>query len=599
MRYLVSLPENSRDSFHKLSRKPEEQWYCTSDPAGKKVGSGGGTSWLLTEAWKKGKTDTNFPEWLSEEKRILIHGGGQSRRLPAYASMGKLLLPIPVFRWERGQRLNQNLLDLQLPLLEKLLDAAPPASHTLLASGDALILSEANFSRLPDSDIISFGLSVDPSLASRHGVFICPRNKPETLDYMLQKPSTATLRDLAVDHLFYIDLGIWILSDRAVQVLMKKCGWDDSRSDYQDGIPSSYDFYGAFGLALGEHPAEADPDIAALSTSIFNLPKGEFFHFGTSREIISSSLALQNKVSEQKAIWTRNVKPHPAMFVQNAQVDSPLSEGQANLWIENSHIASGWNFEGNQVFSGIPRNQWPLTIPEGICLDMAPVSSEEVVIRPYGMEDPFRGALGGDRTRWLNAPFTGWLDERNLTMEESSLSEEMDIQEAPLFPVVVLNEAAGALIQWMVTGEGEGRTLWLNSKRLSADQISERTDLEALERQRESFRGQNWIRLGENYQRSVFFQVDLDHAAREFASFDLSLPAPLGEGVDSLFRTHDRMFRSRVSRYRGEAANGNREEAFKILQRSILEPITRNKVLPQKKSTRTRSSGPGAPSGSI
>ena len=226
MRYLVSLPEKSIGSFHKLSGRSEEEWFCSSDPAGEKVGSGGGTAWLLTEAWESSNSGTDFSDWLSEEKRILIHGGGQSRRLPSYASMGKLLLPIPVYRWERGQRLNQTLLDLQLPLLEKLLDAAPTSSHTLLASGDALILSEEAFSYLPDSDIISFGLSVDPSLASRHGVFICPRENSETLEYMLQKPSTSTLRELAVDHLFYIDLGIWILSDRAVKVLMKKCGWE-------------------------------------------------------------------------------------------------------------------------------------------------------------------------------------------------------------------------------------------------------------------------------------------------------------------------------------------------------------------------------------
>lgn len=73
----------------------------------------------------------------------------------------------PVFRWERGQRLNQILLDLQRPLLEKLIAAAPESSHTLLVNGDALILSDAPFENLPDVNIISFGLCVDPSPAFR------------------------------------------------------------------------------------------------------------------------------------------------------------------------------------------------------------------------------------------------------------------------------------------------------------------------------------------------------------------------------------------------------------------------------------------------
>jgi hypothetical protein len=309
---------------------------------------------------------------------------------PAYAASGRLLLPVPVYRWERGQRLNQKLLDLQLPLLEKLLDAAPSRSHTLLASGEALVISVIPPSVLPDADIISFGLSVDPSLASRHGVFICPRKNPETLEYMLQKPSTTVLRELAVDNLFYIDVGIWILSDRAVEVLMKKCGWDKTKNRYTEEIPSAYDFYGSFSLALGNSPKEPDPDIAGLTSRIINLPGGEFFHFGTSREIISSSLALQNKVSDQRAIWSRNVKPHPAMFVQNA------------------YVASGWELEGNQLITGVPENSWNLHLPRGICLDMAPAGNSEYIIRPYGIGDAFRGATDSPETLWMNTPLSQW-----------------------------------------------------------------------------------------------------------------------------------------------------------------------------------------------
>jgi hypothetical protein len=32
--------------------------------------------------------------------------------LPAYAPGGKILMPVPVFRWSRGQKLDQSLLDL-------------------------------------------------------------------------------------------------------------------------------------------------------------------------------------------------------------------------------------------------------------------------------------------------------------------------------------------------------------------------------------------------------------------------------------------------------------------------------------------------------
>jgi len=98
-----SLPEQVVSIFNELSGKPEESWFCTSDPAGKKVGSGGGTAHLLIECWKNESSGKPFEKWLKREKRILIHGGGQSRRLPSYAHMGKLLIPVPVFRWARGR----------------------------------------------------------------------------------------------------------------------------------------------------------------------------------------------------------------------------------------------------------------------------------------------------------------------------------------------------------------------------------------------------------------------------------------------------------------------------------------------------------------
>jgi hypothetical protein len=37
-----------------------------------------------------------------------------------------------VFRWERGQRLSQDLLQLQVPLYERIMAAAPEALHTTM-----------------------------------------------------------------------------------------------------------------------------------------------------------------------------------------------------------------------------------------------------------------------------------------------------------------------------------------------------------------------------------------------------------------------------------------------------------------------------------
>lgn len=42
MQKLLSLPPNLIDSFHQLEEVNHTDWFCTSDPVGSKLGSGGG-----------------------------------------------------------------------------------------------------------------------------------------------------------------------------------------------------------------------------------------------------------------------------------------------------------------------------------------------------------------------------------------------------------------------------------------------------------------------------------------------------------------------------------------------------------------------------
>ena len=134
MQKLLSLPPNLIHCFHELEEVNHTDWFCTSDPIGSKLGSGGGTTWLLQACHQAFAPQKSFGNWIGDEKRILLHAGGQSRRLPSYGPSGKILTPIPIFSWERGQKLGQNLLSLQLPLYERIMSQAPAGLNTLIAS---------------------------------------------------------------------------------------------------------------------------------------------------------------------------------------------------------------------------------------------------------------------------------------------------------------------------------------------------------------------------------------------------------------------------------------------------------------------------------
>lgn len=383
MKKLLSLPPNLVDVFHEVTGLSSESYFCTCDPIGHRLGSGGGTTWLLQSTWSEecGVRSEEFDSWLSREKRILIHAGGQSKRLPSYAVSGKILIPIPVFRWERGQKLSQNLLSVQLPLYEKMMQMSPDSIHTMIVSGDVLIRATQPLQPVPDADVVCYGLWLDASVAKNHGVFVSSRRTPSVLKQMLQKPSVATLGELQKDHFYLTDIGVWMLSDKAVKLLAKKC-------TAEDGQLREYDLYGEFGCCLGTDPTILDEELSQLKVAIVPLAGGEFYHFGTSREMITSTLRLQNLVNDQRQIMHLDRKPHPSIFVQNAITEIPLTEENTNVWIENSYIGKRWHLTHDHVITGVPENDWDISLEPGECIDVVPVGESDYEVRRYRIDEP-------------------------------------------------------------------------------------------------------------------------------------------------------------------------------------------------------------------
>lgn len=559
MKKLISLPPNLVETIYDVFKLDRSEWFAYSDPIDKQLGSGGGTAWLLNACKELEEPGSSMEDWLRKEKKIVLHAGGQSRRLPAYATSGKVLTPIPVFRWERGQKLNQSLLSLQIPLYEKIMNKAPDTLRTLIASGDVYIRANESLQSIPEADVVCYGLWVEPSLAKNHGVFVSNRNKPDVLDFMLQKPSVEQLGDLNRTHLFLMDIGIWLLSDRAMEVLMK-------RTQTSDGF-AKYDLYGEFGLALGEHPRVKDEEVNRLTVAILPLPGGEFYHYGTSRELISSTLAVQNRVCDQRAIMHRKVKPHPAMFVQNAAVDIKLTAENSDLWIENSHIGTNWLLKHQHILTGIPRNNWTLNLPAGACIDIAPYGQNQYAVRPYGFDDAFRGASDNRDTTFVGQPFYQWVTDRNL-----QITPFVDIQDAPLFPLTEQSEEMELVLRWMLNEPGleTGKQIWNTAEKVSANQILLYANMERLVAQRVVYSSCNWSLLAANHEKSIFYQLDLKDAARSFVQNKINLPTVLPEDAPLIKRIHDYMFRAEVLRLQEKKFEQDEKRSFTLLQEGMV-----------------------------
>ena len=478
MKKLLSVPPNVVDCFHELTGLSREEYFCTCDPIGHRLGSGGGTTWLLQQA----------ADWLGGERSIILHAGGQSKRLPSYAVSGKILAPIPVFRWERGQRLSQTLLDLQLPLYERMMEAAPKRLRTMIVSGDVYIRAAERIGAIPDADVVCYGLWLDASIAKDHGVFVSDRRTPNVLKMMLQKPSTERLSALLKDHFYLTDIGIWLLSDRALELLRKR-----SENSENSTFPlKEYDLYSEFGCALGTQPAIDDPELGALSVAIVPLPGGEFYHFGTSREMISSTLAIQNIVNDQREIMHHDRKPHPSIFTQNAVTHYQFTPENQNIWIENSFIGSRWRLTRDHVITGVPENDWEISLEPGECIDVVPVGEGDYEVRRYHIDDA-----------------------------------------------------------------------------VNSNEVAQRANLRRLFAQRNTFRQENWRAMARNWQHSVFYQLDLDDAAREFEKMKIELPPVLPDDAPLMTRIHDAMFRQEST------------HAFSLLREGLTADVVAQKQQPR------------------
>ena len=334
---------------------------------------------------------------------------------------------------------------------------------------------------------------------------------------MLQKPSTEKLSELLKDHFYLTDIGIWLLSDRAVGLLKK-------RSMNADGTSiREYDLYSEFGCTLGTDPLIDDEELKQLSVAIVPLPGGEFYHFGTSGEMISSTVAIQNIVNDQRDIMHHDRKPHPSIFTQNALTRYHFTEQNTNVWIENSYIGQHWTLTHDNIVTGVPENDWQLTLPPGQCLDIIPIGETQYCVRRYHIDDKFAGSE----------------------------------QQRKQFPVVDRLDDLDHLEEQAV-------------RYLSAEDISNEANLRRLFGQRRQFRSQNWGALARNWQHSVFYQLDLDDAAREFQEMQLPMPEAVPETAPLLTRIHDAMFRGDSNRAFSLLREGLTESALAVKQHPTL-----------------------------
>ena len=127
----------------------------------------------------------------------------------------------------------------------------------------------------------------------------------------------------------------------------------------------------------------------------------------------------------------------------------------------------------------------------------------------------------------------------------------------------------------------EGKQCWEECPKYSADEISTYANLYRLTQQRETFRSTNWSVLARNYERSVFYQINLEEAAQEYSKHQLPLPDELPETAPLMTQISDRMFRSRTLKLKNLPYEHEEEKAFSLMREGLTASALQQKQQPR------------------
>jgi fucokinase len=495
-----------------------------ADPGGKRVGSGGSTLLCLMEVLHRQMgprlAESDPRAWertLSELRILIVHAGGDSRRLPAYGPCGKIFIPVP---GENDSAVCLSLFDRQLPTYLALPASAPGCGQIVITSGDVLLRFDPTSVRFTRKGITGLACYAQPEQASRHGVFCCGQD--DQVKRYLQKPPIAEQRKQgAIDSYGQSCLDIGVMhfdAATAVRLLQLFGARANARGKLvltgkrgQAVMDRGLDFYREICCAMGleataDHhvrsardsgsrwtPAMLSDLFKTLSSIPFNvqlLCRCDFLDFGASRGILSSGARLLQE--------DRGVSQLRAFLDINNEIAAEGSVQGSASWVEGCRIRSSLTLGGNNVVVGVDLEE-PVSLPAGACLDV--IGGRDTTgrnvwfVRCYGVDDAFKASID-EGAVFCGMELSVWLADVGANQEEvwdaSVGPKDRTIWNARLFPAV---QEHGQYRRWLWmfdpgSASQDQRQAWRSTPRYSLEQILALTDHKAFYERRSQIRAE-------------------------------------------------------------------------------------------------------------
>lgn len=367
------------------------------DEDGVRVGSGGATLSVLRYLNSVGG-------W--KGKRVLvIHSGGDSKRVPQYSALGKLFSPVP-HQLPDGR--SSTLFDEFLIAMS----AVPGRIREgmLLLSGDVLLLFNPLLIDWSGSGAAVISFKEDVETGKNHGVYL--KGADGNVRQFLHKQSVEKLKAVgAVNEAGCVDIdtGAILLGVDVLNSLFSLISTDGAvdeekyRAFVNDKIRLS--LYGDFQYPLAtdstlesfysEKPeGEYSPELKECRTALWNalhqynlkllrLAPAKFIHFGTTREILE--LMTTGVSSYADLDWDKSINSSIGEIAGYNSVVSSGAEIGGGCYLEVSYVHGSGKVGSGTVLSYIDIHDEE--VPDNVVLHGLKQSDGKFVCRIFGIQD--------------------------------------------------------------------------------------------------------------------------------------------------------------------------------------------------------------------
>ncbi len=406
---------------------PEETtFWVIADPGGRRIGSGGSTLYVLD------RLQQERGEAFKDQRVLILHSGGDSRRLPAYSPLGKVFTPLP-------GREGQSLFDIMIRSYATL--PAQAGGQVIVTSGDVLLNFDARHIHFAETGLTGVAYPDDPAAAAGYGVYGV--NTPiaagtvHRVDTFLQKPDRDTLERTGVidfGNRVWVDTGILYMARDAVERMLRCTRLIES---FRQGRMSANLYHEILFTVMNTYDLPDGEILSSIPFSVSLLPYCGFFHLGRTREMIQNLYTVTHAGAEHGFCngERSNADLFPELktgFIYNSVIRSSRLAVQPPVCVEGCALDSEVHLEGENLLTGLPPGMsTPIDLSRGLCLAVFPVAESDWTAVLYGIDDSFKSESTFCNTTWSDFVAAVGVDTDRLW----DTADEQDLWSARLFPV--------------------------------------------------------------------------------------------------------------------------------------------------------------------